>query len=291
MVTQKFSQSLPQLVIIGHVAYDQTTYANGEQSHFFPSGAAYFGAVGASLYNKNIGIVSRVGSDYDMQLLTRLEIDLEGVKCVPGGKTTRFYFTYNSDMKKRTFRSEFNVNTNLSPSDIPPGYLQANHIHIAPMPPHKQRVFVEFLKKKSNATLSIDTIEQFVERWPQRAFRVIQQVHMVFMNRKKLAILKRNGLHTAISSKELILKLGAKGATYIHGKERITVPAPHAQTIVDKSGTGDVLAGVFLALITQGVDKQSALQKAAQAASKSLKGYGVESLLSSTMGPGIKVVI
>lgn len=280
MVKQKLSQSPPQLVIIGHVAYDQNTYSSGEKSPFFPSGDAYFGAVGASLYNKHVGIVSRVGSDYDMHLLTRLSIDIEGVRKIPHGKTTRFYLGYTTpDSRERTFRSEFNVNTDLSPLDIPPRYLMASHIHIACMPPQKQQLFITFLKQKSNAKLSLDTIEQFIERWPHLVANVMQQVDMVFIDSNELAMIKKHGLHTMKANAELVLKEGAKGASYIYGKERITVSAPLVQTIVDKSGAGDVLAGVFLALLARGETKQFALQTAVKVASESLKGYGVEALL------------
>lgn len=270
----------PDLVIIGHIAYDQTVNYKDEESLLFPSGAAYFSGLAASLFTKNLGLVSRVGEDYEMGFLTRLGIDLEGVHQIGNGKTTRFYFVYKTpDYSQRGFRSEFNVGADLSPDDIPLRYLGAKHIHIASMPPQRQRLFVEFLKENSQARISLDTIEQFVQNWPKEVAENLQRADLIFLNKREWEVLKTNHFTSQLEDKEIILKKGPEGAVYIKRGERIEVSAPQVETIVDKSGAGDVLAGVFLALLIQGEKEEVALQEAVKLASKSLEGHGVEALL------------
>ena len=270
----------PDLVIIGHIAYDQTIKHDGETSLPFPSGATYFSGVAASLFSKNLGLVSRVGEDYEMGLLTRLGINLEGVHQIKGGKTTRFYFVYKTpDARDREFRSELNVGADLSPTDTPSRYLEASYIHIAAIPPQKQRLFIGFLRENSKARISLDTIEQYIQERPREVADNLGEVDTVFLNQKELEILKENRLTRCLRGKEIILKRGAEGAISIKGKETIKVSAPRVETIVDKSGTGDVLAGVFLALLIQGETRERALREAVRIASKSLEGHGVETLL------------
>lgn len=282
MITSVSLNKSPDLVIIGHIAYDQTINHKGEESPPFPSGAAYFSGLAASLFSKNLGLVSRVGEDYEMGLLTRLGVDLEGVHQIKNEKTTRFYFVYpTSDATVREFRSEFNVGGDLSPVDIPLRYLEARHIHIAAMPPQQQRLFVEFLREKSLARISLDTIEQFVRKWPREVADNLAKVDLVFLNTREMGVLKTENLTHRLEGKEIILKRGAEGAVYIKEGEVIRVSAPQVETIVDKSGAGDVLAGVFLALLLEGGNKEVALREAVRLASKSLESHGVKALLET----------
>lgn len=118
------------LVVIGHVSFDENIIEG--QKHIMNSGAAYLTALPASLFSKRVGIVSRVGEDYPLGILQKLGVNLDGIKVIAGGKTTRFYHTYLSeDCSERTFRAEMNVGVDLAPNDIPPKYFDSKYIHIA----------------------------------------------------------------------------------------------------------------------------------------------------------------
>jgi sugar/nucleoside kinase (ribokinase family) len=187
----------------------------------------------------------------------------------------------------RELRSEFNIGRDLSPDDIPSSYLEAGHFHIAAMPPWQQRPFVEFVRGELGARLSIDTIEQFVQGNPEEVVDNLEKADLVFLNRQEYETLRENNLLHRLRNKEIILKRGSEGAIYINkfvpegikGEETINISAPHVDVIVDKSGAGDVLAGVFLALFIRGATKETALREAVSAASASLEGRGAETLL------------
>lgn len=133
------------LIVIGHISYDENNTFFGSKT--VPSGSAYLVALPASIYSKKIGIVARVGEDYDLQNLKKLKIDLKGIKVVPGGKTTRFYHNYKTrDGSIRDFKAELNVGADLSPKDIPTDYLDSKFIHIATMPPRQQKKIYNFFK-------------------------------------------------------------------------------------------------------------------------------------------------
>lgn len=264
------------LVIIGHVSYDEIINKEGNRS-IIPSGAAYTGAMGASLIQKNVGLVTRVGADYDMSLLTKLGINLDGVTQVPDGQTTRFTLNYQyDDPLERDFNAEFNVGNDIKPQDIPPSYVEsATHVHIATMPPLQQEPFIDFFREVSpQVQLSIDTIEQFIDDDYEGVVRNFGKSDLLFADRRELAKLPPD----LLAAKTIILKQGREGATYIEGNQSFHVETRPIDSIVDKTGSGDVLAGVFLANRDLGNSVEESLRKGCEIATKSIEAFGVEHL-------------
>ena len=62
------SKNIPRfdLVVIGHVSYDENKTKYGVK--IVPSGAGYLVTLPASLYSKNIGLVTRIGGDFDIKM-------------------------------------------------------------------------------------------------------------------------------------------------------------------------------------------------------------------------------
>ena len=71
----------------------------------------------------------------------------------------------------------------------------------------------------------------------------------------------------------LVVKKGKNGASLYTKGLACDVSADEVEA-VDKTGAGDVLNGVFLALYLQKVDPSVALRVAVKAASMSVTGYG-----------------
>lgn len=71
----------------------------------------------------------------------------------------------------------------------------------------------------------------------------------------------------------VIVTLGSKGALLCNGDERRLLPAPSVN-VVDTTGAGDTLNGVFCARIAAGYQLQDALQVAIDAASISVQSPG-----------------
>lgn len=71
----------------------------------------------------------------------------------------------------------------------------------------------------------------------------------------------------------VVLTLGAQGALYAHGDERLHVPAEPVQA-VDTTGAGDTFAGYFLAEVYSGTEPEHALRVACQAAGRCVTRSG-----------------
>ncbi|MFH1714006.1 MAG: PfkB family carbohydrate kinase [Candidatus Nealsonbacteria bacterium] len=259
------------LIVIGHISYDENNTFFGTKT--VPSGAAYLVALPASIYSKKIGVVARVGEDYDLENLKKLKIDLNGIKVIPGGKTTRFYHNYKTKNGSiRNFKAELNVGVDLCPNDIPTDYLNSKFIHIATMPPHQQKKFIDFLKSKTKAKLSIDTLEQYVQQWPKKVLQNFSLVDLIFIDKREKKLIG------ALKRKNVVIKKGADGAECFYNNRVIKIVAPRVK-VVDKTGAGDVLAGVFLILLAKGKKPVFALKEAVNLASKSVTQFGIDFLL------------
>lgn len=260
------------LVVIGHISFDENII--DDQKYVINSGAAYLTSLPASLFSKKVGVVSRIGGDYSINNLKRLGIDLTGVKVIPEGKTTRFYHTYLSeDGKERTFRGELNVGGEIIAEDIPLKYLKSKYIHIATNLPEKQIDFIKCIKNHgSEAIITIDTLTQYIRQYPEDVLTAFKMVDLVFVDKKETDLID------SLKDKDLVIKKGSQGVEFIQKGKVIKVLAPKAK-VVDKTGAGDVLAGVFLTLMAKGNYPQTSLDLAVKVASLSVTKHGIDFLL------------
>lgn len=264
----------PKLIFIGYTNIDINISPKGKTT--LPGGAAYFAAIAASRVLQPIGLVTRIGNDFDPTfLLTR--VLPEGIHVIPDKTTARSVQTYHSDsdLTNRDISLDWGVAPGLNPSDIPPAWLaSAQIIHIATMPPLQQKTFLKYLKQHApQAKISIDT-DIFLLNNPASKKKVIlnfQMADVVFANRREYESLKE-----IIDQKpEAIVKLDQDGARLLrHGKESIKVAAKKVE-IVDPTGAGDILAGTFLACRLLGKSDKQSLSRATQTATDSATQSGV----------------
>lgn len=261
------------LVTIGHVGYDIPETVHGKKEIL--GGAAYFATRAASLFSKNLGIVSRIGSDFDIKKLEKLGIDLSGIKVIKDGKTFRWYAKYDKEFNVVKSRGELNVGENIVPEDIPAKLLNTKHIHVASMPPQIQAKIVSFLKEKGcQATTSIDTVEAFLLKWPKETNQVLSSADIVFANESEFQLLDSK----TIQNNQIVKKMGSSGAEALFNGKVFKAAAPKVNKVVDTTGAGDIVAGVFLTLLAKGETTEKALKEAVKIASKSVTAFGIEHL-------------
>jgi len=261
------------LVTIGHVGYDIPETMHGKKEIL--GGAAYFSTRAASVFSKNLGIVSRIGSDFDIKNLEALGIDLSGIKMVENKKTFRWYSKYDKDFNVVASKGELNVGENIAPEDIPEKLLNTKYFHVASMPPLIQSRIVSFLRKKDcQATISIDTVEAFLLKWPKETNNALSSADIVFANEREFQLLG-NDLKL---NKKIVKKMGADGAKALFDGKVVTAIAPKIDNVVDTTGAGDIVAGVFLTLLAKGETTEKALKEAVKIASKSITDFGIEHL-------------
>lgn len=263
------------IIFIGNLAKDYNIFdrALGSQEVAINNGgASYYSAVGASRYAK-VGIVSKVGSDFDLDNLRHMGIDSRGVQVVDG-ETTKFYQHFHSlDGQQREFYAEINPNTNLTLKDVPSEYLKdVKYIMLSTTLPEMQLQMIKELRKVTNAKIAVDTLLEYSNIPLTR--QVFDMADIAFIDKEF-----NNLVHC--NAPEKILKLGKEGSVYFNKTNYVVYRTPDTDIIkdvTDKTGAGDVLAGVFLAVLSQTDNPSIALTIANQVATESIKKHGVEHL-------------
>lgn len=267
-----------KLVIIGFCNMDINRYPDGREE-VQAGGAAYFAALAASFRTSPVGLVTRIGSDFDDRLL-RERLLPEGLHKIKDKKASKSIQTFLSktDPTRREVELFDGVAQDLCIADIPSLWLQsATHIHVGTMPPAHQYTFIRFLKEqKIKAVISTDVELSFLknEKLLPQIVRNVQSCDLVFVNRKEYALLK-NDLHIV---PEVVVKKDKDGAMLLRfGKETETVSAVEVRA-VDTTGAGDVFAGAYLAEQSKKTSVKESLQIAADLATTSIKEKGIEHL-------------
>lgn len=260
-------------VVVGNMSYDYNYFPNRDGESLKEvmnyGGATLYSAIPASLFTK-VGIVARVGEDYDLSILDNYNFDFRGIKRVEG-PTTSFKQVFTSDDGQlRDFSEYVNDNTKNKVEDIPREYLDAKYIHVCTNYPDTQLEIVKYLKKQSNAILSIDTLEDYY--YDKEKVKLIKEsfdlVDIAFIDKEFVNLFD-------CKAKIKIIKLGKEGCKYISKDKTFDVKAPVCDFVVDKTGAGDCVTGVFDALKAIGRTDEEALQEAVNIATDSIKDYGM----------------
>ena len=265
------------VVIVGNIAYDINTFPkrdNGKNKVVVNrGGSGYYSLIPASLFTK-VGIVAKVGNDFNVELLKEYNIDLEGFKVINDSLTTKFYHTYlTEDGQNRTFKPEIYEKTLIDINDFPKKYYNAKYIHIATNFPKVQEQFIDEIRKHSNAIISIDTHEAYMEKEADYIKKIFDKVDIAFIDKEYTELLN-------CKAPIKIIKNGKIGCMY-NSKNLNFESKTNESKVIDKTGAGDVVTGVFLAMMSITNDPKKSLDKAVEVATISIKDYGVDFLRQS----------
>ncbi len=258
------------LVIVGHVGWATNENAHGTGASL--GGSGYAAALAASaLLPGGTGLVAQAGPDLDLGALARPGLDLSGLAVLPG-ESARFYIARHGH-GPRTFRSDLGVAATPRFDTFPDSYFEANHVHLGTMPPGQQIAWLMFLRDHGfRATISVDTFEHFVSTQQAASREACDLADLIFINEAEYRGLYRDN---ETPKAPTILKHGPRGADYIaDGMTHVASAIPAVQ-VVDDTGAGEILAGVYLALRACGLAGDQALGYAVRAASSSVTEFGV----------------
>jgi len=243
------NENIPNLIIIGNIAYDIIDFSkvdSNRENIVDLGGACIFSSVPASLFHR-VGIVGKIGNDFDLSKLYGYNIDLSGIKQI-NMPTTRFYTVWNSiDGQERTVYGDVKPEMELGIRDIPKNFLKAKHFHLTTANPTKQLEIIQFLRENTNATISVDTIDDFV--YEPNCRKVFDNVDIAFIDKEYTPLLD-------CKSKVKIIKYGKKGCLYYSNDKEFPIYSQIIENVVDKTGAGDCLNGVFLNLIVNGESEE-----------------------------------
>ena len=259
------------LVLVGHVGWATNENAHGTGVSL--GGSGYAAAYAAStLLGGRVGLAAQIGQDLNLHGLHALGPDLAGLAILPGA-SARFHISRPGG-ETRVFESELGVAASPRFGTFPEPYFRAGHVHLGTMPPGQQLGWLKFLRDHGfQAPISVDTFEHFVAAQPAASREVCDLADLIFINEAEYRGLYRDH---EIPKAPTILKHGPRGADYIaDGMTHVASAIPAVQ-VVDDTGAGEILAGVYLALRAHGLAADRALGYAVRAASSSVTEFGVD---------------
>lgn len=214
--------------------------------------------------------VGKIGKDFDISQFYGYNIDLSGIKTldIP---TTKFYTIWNTvDGQDRTITGEVLPEMEVGCEDIPKKFLGAKHFHLTTATPEKQLELIYFIRQNTNATISVDTIEDFANK--PNCKKVFDSVDLAFIDKEFINLFNCKAI-------KKIIKLGKTGCIFYSKERAFRVKSPEVlKNVTDKTGAGDCLNGVFVNLITNGIDEETALKTAVNIATESIKYNGIMNL-------------
>lgn len=264
------------LVVVGHVGLATIRTSANEQTS--PGGSGYaVAAAAAALIGSRVGLVAQVGQDFKRSWLRDLGADLDGVEELPGA-SPRLRIVQLAD-GSRSFRGDLGVAATVRVGSFPPAYLNATHIHLGTAPPEQQLTWLHFLRgQRCPAHISADMFEHYVAEEPEACRAVCDNVNLLFMNEVEYDGLYGRG-QRPVPKAPLILKSGPAGASILIDGMPHDADAPNARPpqvrVMDPTGGGEILAGVFLALCASGLERMLALGYAVRAAAACVEEFGV----------------
>jgi len=259
------------LVLVGHVGWATNENARGTGASL--GGSGYAAAYAAStLLAGRIGLAAQIGQDLNLHGLRGLGLDLAGLAVLPG-PSARFHIR-RLGQENRVFQSELGVAAAPRFGTFPEPYFRARHVHLGTMPPDQQLAWLQFLRDHGfRAPISVDTFEHFVTTEPAASRETCDLADLIFINEAEYHGLYRD---SEMPKAPTILKHGPRGADYIaDGMTHVASAIPAVQ-VVDDTGAGEILAGVYLALRAHGLAEDQALGYAVRAASSSVTEFGVD---------------
>lgn len=256
----------PNLVIVGNTAFDSKKYVmNDIIRKKDVGGACLYSAIPASIFFK-VGIVTKVGYDFDLKEIKKFNIEILGLKKI-NDKTTHFCTEFLSeDGQDSVTYGDVKNEMIIRFEDIPKEFLNAKYIHFTTSDPKYLIDIVKKVKQNSNAILSIDTNSNFSKMIETE--EIFNIVDIAFIDKEFENLLN-------CRAKIKIIKLGKEGCIYKSKDKEFYQPAIVKNKVIDKLGAGDCLNGVFINFLAHEFKEEYALKKAVEVATLSIDSFGI----------------
>jgi len=299
------------LLVLGQVTVDHVVPATPGLWQASIGGNALYAAAGARLWYDpaRIGVVTRVGQGLPVDLAALLAgagLAVDGLVPVESEHLVE-WILYEPDGSRRslprnpalrdptadgaTLRARYLARLEaLSPTteDIPPGWLPARAVHLAPQVAERHRASVERLRGRAEL-LSVDPSPHYARGLDERGLaRLLAGASAFLPSRAEVEHLGMDGDWPALVARlrgagfaEVGLKLGAEGCLVSgpgSGPPEAIPALPAA--VVDLTGAGDAFCGAYAAARALGLDPREAGQRAVVAAAMVVECAGAPAALA-----------
>lgn len=279
------------LLVVGTVAFDKIETPFGKTDRIL-GGAGTYAGLAASLFSRNIGLVSVVGDDFPeeyLRLLREKHIDTRGIKVVNGGKTFFWEGRYHANMNSRdTLATDLNVLADFDPV-LPESYRNSKYLLLGNLTPVIQRKVIEQMNERP-ALICMDTMNFWMDTAWNDLLEVLQMVDLLTINDEEarqlsgeFSLIKAARKILGMGPRYLVIKRGEFGALLFYEEEVFHTAAMLLEHVVDPTGAGDSFAGGFMGYVAAKDDTsyetlKKALVYGAVVASFAVEAFGTEAL-------------
>jgi len=257
------------ILVVGSVALDSVKTPFGEVEEALGGSATYFSS--SASYFADVNLVAVVGEDFPdehVDLLRERNIDVGGLKRVPGGRTFRWKGYYEYDLNQaHTVDTQLNVFSDFDPA-LPDGYGDLPYVFLANIDPDLQMKVLD--QVRSPKLVACDTMNFWIEGKPDSLKRLLARVDLCVINEGEArqftdesSLVKAARKILDMGPKTLIVKRGEYGALMFNGSSTFSAPAYPLEDIFDPTGAGDSFAGGLMGyLANTGDHSEENLRKA-----------------------------
>jgi sugar/nucleoside kinase (ribokinase family) len=238
--------------VTGSIALDTVETETAKMENQLGGSATYFSLAGSIL--NPVRLVGAVGEDFPMehtQILTKHNVDIQGLEVRKGSKTFRWHGRYSKDMNNRTtIDVALNILAERGPK-IPQQFSDSRYVFLANSHPDLQ---MDLMDQLSNPKLVVcDTMDLYIGNYLPGLKKVLKRVDGIVLNDSESRMLTgEDNLLTAamavskMGPKLVVIKKGEHGAMLYNEGKVFLLPAYPTQKVVDPTGAGDSFAGGFM---------------------------------------------
>ena len=244
-----------KLLAIGTIAFDAIETPFGKTDKILGGAATYIG-LSASVLNTDVSLVSVVGGDFPqdyLDLLSKRNINIDGVEIIPEGKTFFWSGKYHNDLNSRdTMTTELNVLENFDPK-IPEHCQNHEILLLGNLHPCVQLSILNHMKCRPKLVI-LDTMNFWMNHTWDLLMKVIAKTDVITINDEEARQLSgeyslpkaAQKIHQ-MGPKYVIIKKGEHGALLFSEGKVFAIPALPLEDVFDPTGAGDTFAGGFAA--------------------------------------------
>jgi ribokinase len=247
------------VVVIGNITIDDIVLPDGKIYMGVCGGDVLYSALGASFWVNNIGMLTRIGEDFEIENLKKCQecsINIEGVRKY-AGESVRNWIIYEYDGRRHfIYRTDPLRLNELSPDpdDIPESYLDAECFFLAAMPVENQLAIAKYLKFNKKIVL-LDPYEEDTSNKKEVLVETLRYVDIFMPSEEEEKRFFGNTKHkenirrfSEFGPEIVIIKLGSDGCMVFDKRIDKIYMIPAYKTIaVDVTGAGDAFGGGYTA--------------------------------------------
>lgn len=244
------------LLVVGTIGLDTIETPFGKKKDIL-GGSCIHASVSASFYGKTaiVGVVGRDFSGEHLRFLKSRQIDVGGVRVLPG-KTFRWSGYYEYDMNHaHTRETKLNLYESFDPV-IPEDKKACDFLFLANLNPELQLKVLDQVKRPK--LVAMDTMNFWIESKRTVLHEVIKRVDVVLMNDGEARqFMETPNLPLAakrlmeMGAKTVIIKKGEHGALMFSKEGHFSAPSYPQDQLRDPTGAGDSFAGGLMGYLAQ----------------------------------------